>query len=113
MYDEVPGHTISLTIPARTQESRAYTIFSENSLEWRRSIGETTCCGSVLVIIRQELWLQNSPSARASLPFQPLNLPKKLCRECRFAPEAIISGIAAQAQLHITDSCFEGASKNA
>jgi hypothetical protein len=68
---------------------------------------------SALVLFWQELWLQNTPRARASLSFQTLNLPKKLCRECRFAPEALISGIAAQAQLHITGSCFEGAFKNA
>jgi hypothetical protein len=72
-----------------------------------------TCCGSVLVIIRQELWLQNTPSALTSLSFQTLNLPKKLRCEPHFALKAFITGIAAQAQLHVTDSCFEGSPKNA
>jgi putative transposase len=68
---------------------------------------------SVLVLFRQELWLQNTPSALTNLSFQTLNLPKKLRCQPQFALKAFITGIAAQAQLHVTDSCFESALENA
>jgi hypothetical protein len=47
------------------------------------------------------------------LPFQSFDLSQKLCRECCFAPEALIAGIAAQAQLHVADPCFEGSPESA
>jgi hypothetical protein len=47
------------------------------------------------------------------LPFQSFDLSQKLCRECCFAPEALIAGIAAQTQLHVTRSRSEGAPENA
>jgi hypothetical protein len=40
----------------------------------------------------------------ASLSFQTLDPPKKLYRECRFAPKAFIARVAPQAQLHVTNS---------
>jgi hypothetical protein len=45
--------------------------------------------------------------------FQGLDLPQKLCGECRFAPEALVTGIAAQMQVHITHSHFESTLENA
>ena len=45
----------------------------------------------------------------ASTSLQGLDLPKKLCRECCFAPEALITGVASQARVHVTHSHFEGA----
>jgi hypothetical protein len=49
----------------------------------------------------------------ASLSFQTLDPPKKLCRECRFAPKAFIARVGSKAHLHVTGSRFEGSSKDA
>jgi hypothetical protein len=113
VHDEVLRRTISLANPARTQKCRAYTIFPKNSLEWRRFTGEMTCGGSLIVVIRQELWLQNTQSVLASLSFQTLNLPKKLCRECRFTPKALIARVVPQAQLHVAGSRLSGSPEDA
>jgi hypothetical protein len=43
------------------------------------------------------------------LPFQSFDLSQKLCRESCFAPEALITGVASQARVHVTHSRFEGA----
>jgi hypothetical protein len=53
------------------------------------------------------------PSAVTSLPFQSFDLSQKLCREGHFTPEALIARVAAQTQLHVTHSRFEGAPENA
>jgi hypothetical protein len=46
------------------------------------------------------------------LPFQSLDLSKKLSRECRLAPKALITRIASQAQVHVAHSRFEGSPEN-
>jgi hypothetical protein len=74
--------------------------------------GVTDCC-SVLVVFRQRFDLPNSPSAVASLSFQSLDLSQKLGRECRFAPETLVTRIAPEAQVHIARSCFQGSPENA
>jgi hypothetical protein len=49
----------------------------------------------------------------ASVSLQGLDLPKKLCRECCFAPESLITRVASQARVHVTHSRFEGSPENA
>jgi hypothetical protein len=104
------SHTIFATEPPLEHSVVLELRYPRHRICSRRPTGPLP---SVLVLFRQELWFQNTPSALASLSFQTFNLPKKVCRECRFTPEAFITGIAAQAQLHVTDSCFEGSPENA
>jgi hypothetical protein len=47
------------------------------------------------------------------LPFQSFDLSQKLCRECCFAPEALIARVASQARVHVTHSRFKGSPENA
>jgi hypothetical protein len=54
-------------------------------------------CRSGFVIFGQGLHLAYSPGAVTSLPFEGLDLSQKLGRECRFAPEALITRIVPQA----------------
>jgi hypothetical protein len=70
------------------------------------------CSNSVLIFFWQGLDLSYSPGAVTSLPFEGLDLSQKLGRECRFAPETFISRVAAETQVHVTDSRFEGSSEN-
>lgn len=62
------------------------------------------------MVSRLGLDIANAPGAVASTPFQRLDLPQKLCGECRFAPEAFISWICPQAQVHVTRPRFESTS---
>jgi hypothetical protein len=48
-----------------------------------------------------------------SLPFQSFDLSQMLCRECRFAPEALIARVASQAHVHVPHSRVEGSPENA
>jgi hypothetical protein len=41
-------------------------------------------------------------------PLQSFHLPKKLCGECRFAPEPLIAGFAPQAHSHVARSRLKG-----
>ena len=47
------------------------------------------------------------------LPFQSFDLSQKLCRECCFAPDALIARIASQARVHVAHSRVEGAPETA
>jgi hypothetical protein len=67
----------------------------------------TDCC-SVLVFFRQRLDVPYPPGTVTNLPFERFDLPQKLGRDCRFAPEALVSRIAPQAQVHVTCSCLKG-----
>jgi hypothetical protein len=49
----------------------------------------------------------------ASASLQGLDLPKKLCREGRFTPEALITRVTPQARVHVPHPRFEGAPENA
>ena len=57
--------------------------------------------------------MADAPGTMASASLQGLDLPKKLCRECCFAPESLITRVASQARVHVTHSRFEGAPENA
>jgi hypothetical protein len=103
-------HTIFATEPALEHSVVLELHYPRHRICDRRPMGLSP---SVPVLFRQGLWLQKTPSALTSLSFQTLNLRKKLRCEPRFALKAFITGIAAQAQLHVTGSCFEGAPKNA
>jgi hypothetical protein len=59
------------------------------------------------------LHIANSPSEVTGTPFQSFHLPKKLRRECRFAPETLVAGFAPQAPLHVAGSRFEGTPQDA
>jgi hypothetical protein len=61
-----------------------------------------------LIVFRQRLYVTYTPGAVTSPPLQGFHLPKKLGGECRFAPETLIAGFAAQAQLHVTHSRLKG-----
>jgi hypothetical protein len=76
---------------------------------WRR----WTLTRLVLIPFGQGLDIAYGPCAVTCLPFQSFDLPKKLCRECCFAPEALIARVASQARVHVTHSRVEGAPENA
>ena len=63
---------------------------------------------SSLIVFRQKLPIVYAPDAVTRTPLQGFYLPKKLGGECRFAPETLIAGFAAQAQLHVTHSRLKG-----
>ncbi len=49
----------------------------------------------------------------ASASPQGFDLPKTLCREGCFTPEALIARVTAQARVHVPHPRFEGAPENA
>jgi hypothetical protein len=71
------------------------------------------CFHSVLIFFGQRLDSAGAPSTMASASLQSLDLPKKLCRECYFAPRTLITRVASQTRVHVTHSRFEGAPENA
>ncbi|WP_040637807.1 hypothetical protein [Microvirga lotononidis] len=68
---------------------------------------------SVLIFFRQRLDIANAPSTMASASLQGLDLPEKLCRECCFTPESLITRVTAQTRVHVPHPRFEGAPENA
>jgi hypothetical protein len=79
----------------------------------KRKLSLTACFHSVLVFFRQGLGITYGPCAVTCLPFQSFDLPKKLCCEGHFAPEALIARVASQARVHVTHSRVEGAPETA
>jgi hypothetical protein len=83
-------------------------------LNRRRKEGLTTpYFRSVLILFRQRFDIADAPGTMASASLQGLDLPKKLCRECCFAPKALIARVASQARVHVTHSRFKGSPENA
>jgi hypothetical protein len=71
------------------------------------------CFRSILILFGQRLDNADASSTMASASLQGIDLPKKLCREGRFTPEALITRVTSQARVHVTHSRFEGAPENA